>query len=574
VSVHADAAAAGSAAALGAAAYTVGSHIFFGAGRYDSQSRAGRRLLAHELAHTAQQSEAPAGAATRAPPEVPRGHALELEADRVADAVTAGDPARVALRTHKPVLARSWITCESGDVACPAREPGEEQRARRAPLSIGTLDAPEAGIIVSGFPIGTSDASTLGRVPGWSGFVAAIGTAGSRWEALGFSDCRGGEPLNTGLRLRRATAVSATLPAAVRAQIDRAAGAPLTDCVASNDSEANRAFNRSVVFRRTASEVTFGDEVVTARTCPPATGAAARTLDEYISLVACAEQTTGLPPHSMLALLRQLYYGKNWSTVSTTDKWDNVIPCSPNLGDPRTGRLNRNLYNALAAQDEIAGVDVGHVFTGLEAATCPAPEVDFYLGLADVGMSNVAFATWGGDLGAAVAAHQACPAMGPRAATEDDCGRRVGAQPLSFYWHVSASDQDLEGDIDAYVIRAGLLGIPCLGSGEPRLTLNRPVSSILRDYYTNSSSPLGQTRPNRARCMAEILGCRIAGGRITNRSGVLDTMSGPVASFAAAFYTKIYGGVGTPGLGESVVMRRSTSREVSGLFLSWLEARF
>lgn len=56
VRVHEGDRAAESARAVDAAAYTVGSDIVFGAGRYAPQSAAGRRLLAHELAHVAQQA--------------------------------------------------------------------------------------------------------------------------------------------------------------------------------------------------------------------------------------------------------------------------------------------------------------------------------------------------------------------------------------------------------------------------------------------------------------------------------------------------------------------------------------
>jgi Domain of unknown function (DUF4157) len=54
VRVHTNPRAAESARAIGAAAYTVGSHIVFGANRYDPRSNAGGKLLAHELAHTIQ----------------------------------------------------------------------------------------------------------------------------------------------------------------------------------------------------------------------------------------------------------------------------------------------------------------------------------------------------------------------------------------------------------------------------------------------------------------------------------------------------------------------------------------
>ena len=55
VRVHTGPAAAASAAAIAARAYTVGEHIAFAEGAYAPGSESGRRLLAHELTHVAQQ---------------------------------------------------------------------------------------------------------------------------------------------------------------------------------------------------------------------------------------------------------------------------------------------------------------------------------------------------------------------------------------------------------------------------------------------------------------------------------------------------------------------------------------
>jgi hypothetical protein len=55
VRVHTGRDAAESAGVMGARAYTVGSHIVFGAGEYAPSGTIGRRLLAHELVHVAQQ---------------------------------------------------------------------------------------------------------------------------------------------------------------------------------------------------------------------------------------------------------------------------------------------------------------------------------------------------------------------------------------------------------------------------------------------------------------------------------------------------------------------------------------
>lgn len=58
VRVHTDAQAAESAQAVNAWAYTIGQDIAFGAGRYAPETTAGKKLLAHELSHTLQQSSA------------------------------------------------------------------------------------------------------------------------------------------------------------------------------------------------------------------------------------------------------------------------------------------------------------------------------------------------------------------------------------------------------------------------------------------------------------------------------------------------------------------------------------
>jgi hypothetical protein len=64
IRVHTDAPAARSAQALGARAYTYGRQLVFAQGAYDPQSSAGRRLLAHELAHIVQQGQGRSGSYT------------------------------------------------------------------------------------------------------------------------------------------------------------------------------------------------------------------------------------------------------------------------------------------------------------------------------------------------------------------------------------------------------------------------------------------------------------------------------------------------------------------------------
>jgi hypothetical protein len=113
VRLHADHRAATSARALKAQAYTAGSHIVFGEGRYSPQTQESMWLLAHELVHVVQQS-----IELSAPP-LELGNAddlLESEADRVADLIAAG-------RSLPPGFAFSpapagLIQCHN-DVPCP-----------------------------------------------------------------------------------------------------------------------------------------------------------------------------------------------------------------------------------------------------------------------------------------------------------------------------------------------------------------------------------------------------------------------------------------------------------------------
>jgi Domain of unknown function (DUF4157) len=109
VRVHADRQAGETARSLGAAAYTVGSQIVFAEGRYQPGTPAGRRLLAHELAHVAQQRNAsvpgtqlevgrPSDAAERAA-DAAAQHALAHAAARPVDAIDA--PATVRRVTYE-----------------------------------------------------------------------------------------------------------------------------------------------------------------------------------------------------------------------------------------------------------------------------------------------------------------------------------------------------------------------------------------------------------------------------------------------------------------------------------------
>jgi Domain of unknown function (DUF4157) len=83
--------------AVGAKAYTVGNDIHFGAGQYQPDDPFGMHLIAHEVAHTVQQSGAVAQRQHKLEVSTPQDGA-EVEADRAADAMVSGRSAQVTSR--------------------------------------------------------------------------------------------------------------------------------------------------------------------------------------------------------------------------------------------------------------------------------------------------------------------------------------------------------------------------------------------------------------------------------------------------------------------------------------------
>jgi Domain of unknown function (DUF4157) len=103
VRIHAGAEAAKAASGMHARAYTAGRDVVFGADEYAPGMPAGRRLLAHELAHFAQQAGgAPARGAIGSAQDP-----AEAEADRAADAIGRGAAGRVALSAQPARIRRA-----------------------------------------------------------------------------------------------------------------------------------------------------------------------------------------------------------------------------------------------------------------------------------------------------------------------------------------------------------------------------------------------------------------------------------------------------------------------------------
>jgi hypothetical protein len=128
VRIHTGAESASAARAVGAKAYAVGQDVHFAAGQYDPASAAGQHLLAHEVAHTVQQSGGSEVRQNKLEVSSP-GDAHEAEADRAAEAMVAGDA--TSITTSAPAgVSRFWD--EVSELIF-----GEEEVATKTPYQPG-----------------------------------------------------------------------------------------------------------------------------------------------------------------------------------------------------------------------------------------------------------------------------------------------------------------------------------------------------------------------------------------------------------------------------------------------------
>lgn len=176
VRVHSGVAAAESARAVGARAFTVGSDIVLGEG-------ADTRVLAHELAHVVQQSSGILGSFISSPDD-----ATEREADAAARSVAAGTP-MPALRSATLHVARVPITPRrSSDVdptrALPARAPV----APRGPLDVD----PRRGLPARGPNPGDCLTPICSAVQSTPLNIPALHQAVNHWRDASIACIRGG----------------------------------------------------------------------------------------------------------------------------------------------------------------------------------------------------------------------------------------------------------------------------------------------------------------------------------------------------------------------------------------------
>ena len=163
VRVHTDDKASKSARAVNSLAYTVGQDIAFGTGQYSPRASEGRKLLAHELAHVAQQQDNTSSENTSGRISSP-GDASEWGADRAAEAVLGGS---VPADAGRPFFGATLFR-KVGSMNCPANifdAPPDPKAALEAvdPIAVNLADQAADGLAIDAEDIksGISDSPTV-----------------------------------------------------------------------------------------------------------------------------------------------------------------------------------------------------------------------------------------------------------------------------------------------------------------------------------------------------------------------------------------------------------------------------
>jgi len=194
VRIHTGQAAQAEAARRDARALTRKKDIYFARDEYRPETKEGKRLLVHELAHTIQQSGAGADMAGR--------ESLEAEADHASGAVAAGRPGRVGLRAASGAVQLQ----EKGKAAVPSIQKHPDEILPTP--SQGTISG--AGMTISYLYSSSPGASLLALVLQVPEGVAAVATP--------LTNLREGADFrvqNAGGTKARAVVISVNLKAAV-----------------------------------------------------------------------------------------------------------------------------------------------------------------------------------------------------------------------------------------------------------------------------------------------------------------------------------------------------------------------
>jgi len=342
VRIHEGPDASQAAEAVDAKAFTVGDDIVFGRQQYDLGSEPGRRLLAHELAHTLQH---------------------------------AGNAPTISRQAQPPPQAGKD---SPGTESCPPKERGEVEEAAKAHLRL-VERIPQQEWLIYGFPIGGTEISgaesgrfieEIEKSLMRGHFIYIVGD--DPLEVLGFSDCFTGPHVdNHALRQRRAAQFCAgvkghyaSTPKTSANLIQSCEPAPAGQYVGSNATKADRAQNRSILIRRVAVKPQFpeGGRVFPydPKFGPSEANCAAYATDQARSILGpvytlnahCSCLVTPDEPHNNC--VRSCLQGKMWAMLASAsrDRKPGDPPMDINITCPVIWKHHRDCYHDCGCASE------------------------------------------------------------------------------------------------------------------------------------------------------------------------------------------------------------------------------
>jgi hypothetical protein len=169
VRVHADSDAAGTADRLGARAFTVGDDVAFAAGEYRPGSLVGDALIAHELAHTIQQSGGGAAAPRRG----------EREADAAAAGALLGRAGSVVSGSGLALQRCDWLFGSSPDAGAP--DAGDRDAGT---VDAGKTPAPPSATTPTPTPATPTPAAVVASVKSLVVTEDLEPAAGPKWDLV------------------------------------------------------------------------------------------------------------------------------------------------------------------------------------------------------------------------------------------------------------------------------------------------------------------------------------------------------------------------------------------------------
>src|ERR1039458_7633400 len=189
VRVHNDDRASESARAVSASAYTVGSHVAFGAGQYAPGTRGGQRLLAHELAHVVQQASGP------------------VASTKVADGLSVSHPGDPFERAARETGRRASLETNTSPSVASDRSPALASGRHSGPLALQRNGSTSGATSPTSQQIASqtqsaSDSASAAKTSATAGVFSAIFGGLQAFEAIRSANFTGrqAEPAHAHLR--------------------------------------------------------------------------------------------------------------------------------------------------------------------------------------------------------------------------------------------------------------------------------------------------------------------------------------------------------------------------------------